>query len=78
VFRLLAAGEQDLVTVTAFKIFNRWGQVVFEASGNLTTVFWDGKFKGEDAPVDVYVWKAEVRYLTGKEASLSGQISLIR
>lgn len=78
VFKLLAAGEQDLVTVTAFKIFNRWGQVVFEASGNLKTVSWDGKFKGEDAPVDVYVWKAEVRYLTGKEDSLSGQISLIR
>jgi len=77
-FKILAAGEQELVAVTNFQIFNRWGQLVFESIGNVKSVVWDGKQKGEDAPSDVYVWKASVRYLTGKEQNLQGQITLLR
>jgi gliding motility-associated-like protein len=79
VFKILAEGEQELVEVKELKIFNRWGQLVFQgAGGNVTSVFWDGKYKGEDAPSDVYAWVAVVRFLTGKEEKLSGQLTLLR
>jgi len=35
------------------KIFNRWGQMVFET--NYITEGWDGKYKNEDCPVGTYV-----------------------
>lgn len=79
VFKILSEGEQALVEVKELKIFNRWGQLVFQgAGGNITNVFWDGKYKGEDAPSDVYAWVAVVRFLTGKEQQLSGQLTLLR
>lgn len=40
-----------------FKIFNRWGQLVFETK--TSGVGWDGKLKGEAVPVQAVVWMAE-------------------
>jgi gliding motility-associated-like protein len=52
-----------------FKIFNRWGQLLYEGS-NLTdksagNLFWDGKFEGKDAPSDVYVFVLAFTNLDG-------------
>ncbi len=38
-------------------IFNRWGELIFETGDPLSG--WDGTFRGEQAPVDVYVWVIE-------------------
>lgn len=48
-----------LVTTTEFdhyhcKIFNRWGQLIFET--NDQDLWWDGTFKGQPAPSEVYVY----------------------
>lgn len=77
-FKLLADGEEGLVEVLSLKIFNRWGQKIFEESGSLPDVGWDGKTDGKDAPMDVYVWVAEVRFATGREATIKGDLSLLR
>ncbi len=37
-----------------FKVYNRYGQVMFESAGPLTR--WNGKFKGQVADPGVYVW----------------------
>jgi len=37
-----------------FKIYNRWGQVVFES--NTFGEAWDGTISGEEAPLDKYVY----------------------
>ena len=60
----------------AMKIYNRWGELVYE-SHNISD-WWDGKFKGEPAEVGVYVY-----YLTGRDYSnnqieLQGNITLLR
>jgi gliding motility-associated-like protein len=41
-----------------FKIYNRWGAVVFESNSytDMQTIGWDGKFNNEDQPEGVYVW----------------------
>lgn len=64
-----------LVTVESFKIFNRWGQVVFASA----TEGWDGNFKGQPEETATYVY--DVRYrVQGKEDaySVSGSVVLIR
>lgn len=78
VFKLLADGEEGLVDVLSLRIYNRWGQVVFDQSGNLPAVTWDGKNDGKDAPSDVYVWVAEVQFATGRKSSIRGDLVLLR
>src|SRR5665647_1229662 len=51
VFRIKIIGE---ISVNHLKIYNRWGQVVFDDS-NLNR-HWNGKLKGIELPVGVYIW----------------------
>ena len=44
-------------TFKVFKIYNRWGQLVFNGNGP-----WDGKFDGKDQPVGTYIYYIEVQY----------------
>jgi gliding motility-associated-like protein len=39
------------------QVFNRWGEQVFESFE--VNVGWDGTFNGEQAPVDVYVYRVQ-------------------
>ena len=41
----------DGIEVQEFRVFNRWGQEVYNAAQA-----WDGKFLGEDQPMDTYVY----------------------
>jgi len=45
------------------QVFNRWGEQVFESFE--VNVGWDGMFNGEQAPVDVYVYR--VQYYTFRD-----------
>lgn len=74
VFRPVILG--GTATVTQFAVFNRWGQKVFEGSGN--NMEWDGKSGGVDAASDVYVYKMTVRYANGEEEDLAGEVTLLR
>ncbi len=51
------------VTVKSFRIFNRWGELVFERENfypNEAKFGWDGKVRGVPATPDVFVYTAEV------------------
>lgn len=58
------------------KIFNRWGQVIFES----TSVHdkWDGIYLGESVPVDSYVYILDVILPNGKEYKKQGTITLLK
>jgi hypothetical protein len=59
------------------KIFNRWGELVFESNSIFNP--WNGTVKnGEIAPVGNYVWIAEYFDIQGFEHDEKGQILLIR
>lgn len=65
----------------AFRIFNRWGQVVFEAkdfAANDANVGWDGRYKGQPAQADVYVYVLEMICSNGVVFRQNGNITLIR
>ncbi len=59
-----------------FRIYNRWGQIIFST----TTINqgWDGTMGGQDEPAGVYVWMLEVLTNDGKLISQKGTVMLIR
>ncbi|HXR80796.1 MAG TPA: gliding motility-associated C-terminal domain-containing protein, partial [Saprospiraceae bacterium] len=60
-----------------FKVFNRWGQAVFESHNWQEK--WDGKIKGVLQQTGVYVWFLRYTHLdTGKKVFQKGTTTLIR
>ena len=72
---------RGLYTIKTLRIFNRWGEVVFERLGfqaNDVTAGWDGKHKGKPAPSDVYVYEIEVICTTGTTMMYAGNVMLLK
>jgi gliding motility-associated-like protein len=60
-----------------FKVFNRWGQLVFETAD--WTKKWDGRFKNQQADAGTYVWVLQYTDSeTGKQHFTKGTSLLIR
>ena len=76
-------GRNSFITVTGFgiakmswRIYNRWGQMVFET--NDRKIGWDGTFKGQAQPMDVYAYTLDVEFSDGRKLRKTGDITLIR
>jgi gliding motility-associated-like protein len=61
------------VEVLEFRVFNRWGQTVHHAN-----VPWDGGYRENAQPRDVYFYHLRVLSETGEEQTLVGEVTLIR
>ena len=59
-----------------FRVFNRWGQVVFATSEQGKG--WDGSFKGSQQDPGTYVWMAEGETYMGEVIKKQGTIILLR
>jgi gliding motility-associated-like protein len=71
--RPIAAGIQK---INYFRIFNRWGQMVFNTTRNGQG--WDGRIRGAMQGTNVYVWMVSAIDYTGKPLFLKGTVTLIR
>ena len=70
-------GESIDVTHFNFRVFNRWGEKVFETE-DINTM-WDGRHKNSPAIEDVYIWKVETRdAVTGELKEFTGHVNLMR
>jgi gliding motility-associated-like protein len=69
-------GVTGYFKLNGLKIFNRWGQLVFE-SRDLKLV-WNGNKNGQLLPVATYYWVIEGIDLNGKFLRQSGSVTLIR
>lgn len=80
--RLLVHSRQgDDIKVLAFRIFDRWGETVFEDGGfvtNSTDRGWDGSFRQQPMNPGVYIWQLQVEYPDGNTAFFKGSTTLIR
>lgn len=65
-----------LQSIESFKVFNRWGQMVFQTKE--AGAGWDGKYKGVDQPSDTYTWILTGVGIDGKQIKLTGKTFLIR
>ncbi len=76
-------GKNGVVKVEGFgigtlswKIYNRWGQLVFATTDK--NQGWDGIFKGVLQPMDVYTYTLDVEFTDGKSLRKTGDITLLR
>lgn len=77
-FYLQGARDFD---VNVFRIFNRWGALVYEKENiqlNAELDGWDGSFRGTPVNPDVYVWYARVEYPNGEEVLLEGDVLVLK
>jgi len=58
------------------KIYNRWGQLVFQAQDK--SVGWDGTYKGEPQPAEAYLYVLRVTLREGGTVEKEGSITLLR
>jgi gliding motility-associated-like protein len=68
-------------SVRHFRIFNRWGQMVFERNNigiDDRSAGWDGKYKGQWVETGTYVYMAEMECISGEVFSFKGTVTVIR
>lgn len=58
------------------KLYNRWGEIVFESTD--ITIGWDGKYKGKEAPVEAYAFVLNVTFVDGTTFYKKGNVTLLR
>jgi gliding motility-associated-like protein len=78
---LLVVRAKGVKMVKSFRIFNRWGQVVFEKSNfapNTDSYGWNGKVSGIAAPPDVYVYTCEVICEDDTPYTYKGNVAIIK
>jgi gliding motility-associated-like protein len=59
-----------------FRIYNRWGELVFETTDQ--TIGWDGTFKGKDCDPAVFDYYVEITCIDQETFFKKGNITLIR
>ncbi len=76
-------GENDILYVRGagietidLKIFNRWGELVFESTD--ISIGWDGKYKGTETPVEAYGYVLNVTFVDGTTFYKKGNVTLLR
>lgn len=66
----------DIAELKWFRVFNRWGQLLFETTDPRQR--WDGKYKGLMQPAETYIWLAEGVGGDGSRVIRRGQCILLR
>ncbi len=71
--KVLGTGVDELLS---FRVFNRWGEIVFETTN--INVGWDGTYKGKPQVVGVYVYQLNAKLSNGDIINEKGPVTLIR
>lgn len=69
------SSSTDRLDVEAFRIFDRWGQLLFD---NEDPDGWDGNFEGQEMPQEVYVYQIIVRLPNDVVETFAGDVLLLR
>ena len=77
-------GKNDLLNIIhlgvfeldVFRIYNRWGELVYET--NDLKKGWNGYFKSEPAPIGVYVYYIAGHGHNDRKVSMTGNVALIK
>jgi gliding motility-associated-like protein len=68
--------RSNCLTNFTFKVFDRWGEKVFETENMLHG--WDGKFRGEAMNAAVFVFTLEGYLKNGKSVKQKGNVTLVK
>jgi gliding motility-associated-like protein len=70
---------QEVASINIFKIYNRWGEVVYELNNffaNDPNQGWDGRFRGDFLNPGVFIYYAEVLFKDGRIELLKGDVMI--
>jgi len=79
IFTVFAGPEVTMVR--SFRIYDRWGECVFERSDMVPNDYaagWNGKWRGQDVLPGVYVYVVELAYSDGTSEVKSGDVTVVR
>ena len=68
--------KRGTASLNHFRIFNRWGELVFETTD--INKGWDGQHKGTVQPMGSYVYIIDAVTSTGKRIYKQGNVTLLR
>ena len=74
-------GGTKVEKVTLFRIYDRWGELVFEGSDleiNIPEQGWNGIFRGMPSSSGAYAWYADVLFKDGETIQIKGDVILLR
>lgn len=77
---LMIFSPGDVKEVKSFKVFSRWGEIVFERKNfppNYPAYGWDGSFLGQKMTPGIFIYYAEVLLIDGRTEVLTGDVSLL-
>ncbi len=60
----------------SFRIFNRWGEVIFESA--IPFEGWDGTYKGSFVQTGTYTWKLDYKDTNGKRYEKIGKVAIVK
>jgi gliding motility-associated-like protein len=72
---------KGLERVKTLRVFNRWGEIVFEQKDfpvNQESYGWKGDYKGQKANPDVYIYQVEVFCDNSEIIRFEGNVALIQ
>lgn len=64
------------ITTLDFRVYNRWGELVFETSDQ--SIGWDGTYNGAEQPAEAYAYVLHVEFIDGVTFNKSGNVTLLR
>ncbi len=68
--------QNGIVKLNFFRVFDRWGALMFETTD--INQGWDGSFKGKPQPFGVYVYEYQAVTSSGKAFTRHGNVTLLR
>jgi gliding motility-associated-like protein len=68
--------RSEYIQSLTFKVYNRWGETVFESED--INKGWNGEYKGKRCNAAVFVWYLEAVMTNGQLVKRSGNVSLVR
>jgi len=66
----------QMIKVLTFRIFDRWGEMVFETHER--GVGWDGTYKGKKLDPDVYDYYLKVKCIDNVDSVVKGNVTLLK
>jgi gliding motility-associated-like protein len=61
-----------------FRIFDRWGQMIYDGDANGVGAGWDGTYKNVKQPLGVYIYTISAKVNSGQIVTQSGNVTLVR
>jgi len=79
--RFYISSSTEVERITKFSIFDRWGEVVFNADNTFANdprFGWNGELKNKRLNSAVFVYVIEVLFVDGERKLYSGDVTLVR